>query len=426
MSLRKYEGEFLISPVPVHLGLNYCSHSCFYCFANLNKPGRRGGWESVNAYLKRRASGKPPTNLLDWYLSKGYPILCANDSDPFAKSNGTAFRQCLNALHDAGCRFVFQTRGGDGDIDLLSRLSYRTMVYVSLTSDQDETVKRNEPGAPLYRHRLDLIAACKSAGHHVVVGLNPLVSQWWSDFDGFVVRLLDLGVRHVWTGQLHLQYKQIANIPAGIKKRAESLISYARKKKKPDQAQLDHRLAALKLAGINVFEAGFSVDGHFWEPYFDLAGFPFFPTLEEWTDRMKAVAAANDQRPVAFSFEELCEWAEIGIPFRCSEFKDYLTGIGRSIRNAEGVVRAYGFRDVFSYLWRVLDYPSPLFAQCFTMVTDGSEVITDKGRDLLAYVGCNPDDQLTVELKDCVHYRDSKNRRTLTWQDQPMAAMELA
>lgn len=35
-----YYGEFLINPIPLELSLNYCSHKCAYCFANVNQPGR--------------------------------------------------------------------------------------------------------------------------------------------------------------------------------------------------------------------------------------------------------------------------------------------------------------------------------------------------------------------------------------------------
>jgi len=41
MSIRVYTGELLKSPVPLHLDMNWCSHGCFYCFANLNRPNRR-------------------------------------------------------------------------------------------------------------------------------------------------------------------------------------------------------------------------------------------------------------------------------------------------------------------------------------------------------------------------------------------------
>ncbi|MFH1058314.1 MAG: hypothetical protein V1797_06470 [Pseudomonadota bacterium] len=40
MSLRTYTGEYLVSPVPLHLDLDICSHACWWCFSRLNNPDR--------------------------------------------------------------------------------------------------------------------------------------------------------------------------------------------------------------------------------------------------------------------------------------------------------------------------------------------------------------------------------------------------
>jgi hypothetical protein len=41
MSLNLYDNELTISPIPIELSLNFYSHSCHFCFANLNAPNRR-------------------------------------------------------------------------------------------------------------------------------------------------------------------------------------------------------------------------------------------------------------------------------------------------------------------------------------------------------------------------------------------------
>src|SRR3990167_2090165 len=108
MSLRAYSGEYLISPCPVHMGLNYCSHGCWYCFANLNKPDRRGEWSQIHNTLNRFEKNEIGRSLCVWLLRQGHPILCANDSDPFAASNTDAFSELHARIKSLGLQIVYQ------------------------------------------------------------------------------------------------------------------------------------------------------------------------------------------------------------------------------------------------------------------------------------------------------------------------------
>lgn len=47
-SIRLYTGEFLISPIAMELAMNFCSHACTFCFANLNKPKR---WHNIKEII---------------------------------------------------------------------------------------------------------------------------------------------------------------------------------------------------------------------------------------------------------------------------------------------------------------------------------------------------------------------------------------
>jgi DNA repair photolyase len=49
--IEPYWGEFLISPIPLELSLNYCSHKCAYCFANLNDPKRTSDVKAIMRFL---------------------------------------------------------------------------------------------------------------------------------------------------------------------------------------------------------------------------------------------------------------------------------------------------------------------------------------------------------------------------------------
>ena len=52
MSLDTYWGEFLTSPAPMELSLNYCSHGCEYCFANINTPDRKADVKAILRLLR--------------------------------------------------------------------------------------------------------------------------------------------------------------------------------------------------------------------------------------------------------------------------------------------------------------------------------------------------------------------------------------
>ena len=49
-----YWGELFVSPAPLEMTLNHCSHACAYCFANLNDPQRRATHDLV--WPKSRAA----------------------------------------------------------------------------------------------------------------------------------------------------------------------------------------------------------------------------------------------------------------------------------------------------------------------------------------------------------------------------------
>jgi DNA repair photolyase len=127
MSLRPYVGEYLISPVPLHFGLNVCSHGCFYCFANLNNPERR----SDNADIRWLAKWQgDDATLIGWFLKQGYPLLVANDSDPFAASNEQTFLTLHGICKDKDIPICYQTKGGKPEHEALLLDSKPTMIYI--------------------------------------------------------------------------------------------------------------------------------------------------------------------------------------------------------------------------------------------------------------------------------------------------------
>lgn len=383
--LRPYTGELFISPVATHLGLNWCSAACFYCYANNNDPQRRVNSRVAMNTLRVAASGEPSKNIAANLLRAGHRILCSNDSDPFAVSNAEAFQQIYNFARERGYLFAFQTRGGKDAIKTLEEHP-PTFCYISLTSDKDDRIRFAEPGAPLHGARMELIAAAKAAGHNVVAGVNPYRPEWWQDQERLVRDLADLGVKHSWTGMLHMSYQQRDNLPMARRERHAEEITYAMKRHKPDLdglIALDNELVA---AGINVFSGGRSKQGHFWDEYSSMAQ-ATMPTLESLFDHFTAVSGG---KRVVFSLSWFSDWAERLPDVSTSAFKEYLNSFGRTLRNRGEATKAWNFRDVCAAHWRVMELPTIFdrweFAVAIQGDSDDAPVLTDDdGNPLLVW-----------------------------------------
>jgi DNA repair photolyase len=384
MSLRTYTGEYLVSPVPLHLDLDLCSHGCWWCFSRLNNPDRLADYgplkAAINAYLKK---SPPGASLVKRFLLDGHPILVSNTSDPFAASTWPKFEPFWHLCQDAGIPVTIQTRGGKAAIPTLTNATRPTMVYVSVTSDREDLLRRNEPGAPGFAERLELIQAAQAAGHFAVVGLNPFYLPWWQDPAALVARLADAGLRHVWFGSLHLHRFQVDRLSPRRRQQEAKAIAYAQKKQKPDHEVMAMVQSDLEQAGINVFRGHCSRRGGFWEPYFAM-GMPFFPTLEGFLDHLRQ---AGGGQPVAFSFDYFDRWANPAPDFQGSACKEYLNGFGRSIRNTGQQATARSFREVHSWYWRIWEFPTTLRHDDLYVATDGvdSLLVNDDGRPWWIY-----------------------------------------
>jgi len=201
-----YFGEFLLTTIPLELSLNYCSHKCAYCFANLNQPNRKAAAQSIVNQLAEIDTRKTLASKL---LALRYPILISNKVDPFAQSNYRLTLQILELLAALKIPVAFQTKGGKG-IDEAMDLIGPSCFYWSLTHSSEDTAARIEPGAPSMTERFRQIAKVRARGHHVWAGVNPMNRAWIPDVKEFAQRLADNGIRHVWSEMLHLSRDQVA------------------------------------------------------------------------------------------------------------------------------------------------------------------------------------------------------------------------
>jgi len=231
--ITNYSGEFLISSIPLELSMNYCSHSCAYCFANLNNPDRSFDFK---AFTKQITSANTRKDLASWFIKNKYPVLISNKVDPFATSNRYQTLAVTEILLQNGNPIAWQTKGGDAVVisqvlDLIGNASHHW--YISISFWNDELRKKIEPGAPSIQDRLDLIEYLLSKNQKVSIGLNPLIEDWFNLFDlkNFIDFCQKNNINDIWAEYLHLNHKQEANLSAKEKENlTQEIIDISKKR----------------------------------------------------------------------------------------------------------------------------------------------------------------------------------------------------
>lgn len=206
------KGMFLTIPIPLGLSMNYCSHSCSYCFANLNKPDRSIDMKKMYNQLIGFEKSK---TLCSWYLQNKYPIMASNLVDVFAKSNYKHFLEIYSILRKKDIPIYFQTRGGNGIDEVLKTLP-KSAFYISITSHDDAISKKIEAGSPLPSERIELIKKLKNLGHEVAIGINPYMPNY-CDAEKILQETRDYTDKY-WINSIHLNNNQLKNIPTDRQK----------------------------------------------------------------------------------------------------------------------------------------------------------------------------------------------------------------
>lgn len=198
---RPYSGEFLVNPSAVELDGNYCSYSCFYCYANLNKPNREASIPEITRFLSNLHENQDTTSVL---MKMGYPVCLSNHVDPLSPTNRFML-DIMQSLFDSGMSVVLQTKLSEkmGDIHIPKPI----MLQVTIETDKDDWGKKIAPGAPLVSTRKREIKKLVAHGHKVVVLVCPFVKSWWKDVDGAVKELVDIGVSGIWAAPMHITVK---------------------------------------------------------------------------------------------------------------------------------------------------------------------------------------------------------------------------
>ena len=367
MSLRYYSGEYLIVPVPLHLNLDACTQGCGYCFAVLNSPKYRADWDQVRKKVLKAKSDQPiGKDLTAWFLRQGYPVLVSNQSDPFAKMVNDGFMQVKELFDEHGIRMTYQTKGGTNAMDLLPK-EKPTLVYISITSDNNDTLKKYEVNAPPFEERLALAIACKQAGHDVEVAINPFIPSWWDDLPAFLDTLLKHDLKKIVWDVVHMSARQAVNVSSRFKE----MVPYAMKKTKPDQGYMREMELYMQKIGINTCRK-YSSKGGWWDEYYKIL--PWFPTLDDWFTKLRQIQSQTG-KPVRFTLVDFNQYCSPAFPpFESSSFLHYLMGVGMQIRKIHGGdPRIRSFQDVNWWLFDILQIPSIFFEPGITVCVEDDD-----------------------------------------------------
>ncbi|CCQ54032.1 MAG: radical SAM protein [Crocosphaera sp.] len=348
--LSPYYGEFLISPIPLELSGNHCSHLCDYCFANLGSPGAIFDEKATYRLIEKREKRKILQAKL---LSKKYPVLISNRSDPFSMSNYKQFVPLMRRLTELEIPISIQTRGGLG-IDETLKFLPPSVWYISITHDNEETRKKVEKHASSIDDRFHLILKLKEQGHRVVVGVNPLVPEWIVNPGFFLNQLKVSGVEGIWIERLHLAaHQQRKNLSKrAIKALGEDVFDRAKKKSITDKERdvFDLFIGLCETLEIPYYSVGQPYRSDFFKPYREI--YPkSWPTTQEFLNHL----IDNDIQEFGFN-----SWFDFMLPYfpedESRQHSLYLyTSIGYNRRECHEVIAEMGrprnYEELLSAIW---------------------------------------------------------------------------
>lgn len=392
-----YSGEIFINPIPLHLSLNYCSHKCAYCFANLNSPDRTLDAKKLQSQLKNFYRQE---NLVAQLMRDQYPVLLSNTVDPFATSNYQYTLPIIEQLNALGIPVTFQTRGasnakGDEALTAVIENTPPSLFYISITTTQEPIRELVEPGAPSIAYRLDLIDRLIKAGHRVAIGINPYEKDWIPDLPGFVSLLYSKGIRNIWFGVLHFNNMQIANM-TDKEKRAigNSRLSQTKKQEDIKFDELQNHIDTFR-AQYPDLHCFLSLDGkenHFFDIYGQVYKnkFPVFNDYYNWV-------YANKKPGDLLHFDDLRAIFEPKLPKGQYDFSSLAYAAQRGdykkpeVREFINSFKKVSLIDYVRFLWNNEKFGFKLnrkfgFASLVQEGADGYELVLDgQGNEIFVF-----------------------------------------
>ena len=342
-----YYGEFAISPVPIELSFNWCSHNCGYCFANLNKPDRKA---NIKGTLNMLSEMHKRQTLEAYLLREKYPVLISNRVDPFAVSNYRQSLPIIELLTQLDIPVAFQTKGGRG-IDECLAMVKPSCWYISINSLDEDYRKRMEPGAPTFKERLQLAEKLVSRGHSVSIGINPAVPEWLPNPGELIKQIAATGAHGIWAEPLHFNAKQIKTMPDKVRSQfTQAQLDRAKKQIVPsDYAKFLSHIEELAIeSGLEVFSVDHSKPSQFWVPYKEKYQ-KLFPTNQDFINHLVATGTANNS---IIKVEQYLDFMVPKLPNGVLGCGHYIGATAHQIcREQENWTNHMSYKDLLIYLW---------------------------------------------------------------------------
>lgn len=345
--IEPYWGEFLISPIPLELSLNYCSHKCAYCFANLNDPKRTGDVKAIMRFLSTYLDRETLEARL---LKDGYPVVVSNRTDPFAAANYRQMLPILETMATLEIPVAIQTKGGYGVEDALKFLP-PSVWYISISMLDDDIRRRIEPGAPDIESRFRLIEKVRDRGGRVILGLNPLVPEWLPEPGRLLDRAQAAGAEAVWIEELHLNHRQIGNMTAKEREAIGADILERSTRRRRADIDEDAFFEARDLAasmGLPIFSNGQPEYSDIWSIYRQTYR-KTFPTNQDFVNHCMLKRETGD----VLTYED---WSGIvlpGLPDGRYRMSKYLGASSMSIWEEYNVPSKLTYEELLGIVWKL-------------------------------------------------------------------------
>ena len=176
-----------------------CSHGCVYCYAPEVTHSEWRGWRvpGVRENIATRLSKEIGP------LRGTIGIGTSTDPYQYVERRFELTRQCLEIISRKGLAVNVMTKSDLflRDADLLSGM--RHAIGVTVTTIDDPTSKRTEPGAPLPSVRLDAMRDAVDSGLSVYGLIGPVMSSLEGREAEFVEAVVSTGIRAVCIDRLN-------------------------------------------------------------------------------------------------------------------------------------------------------------------------------------------------------------------------------
>ena len=219
--LKLYFGEFLLSPFPLELSYGKCDYGCAYCYQYLRRSHFPTHLE-FSGTLNTIVRPDQYSNTIAQLITRGYPIVISNHTDPFCPSNQEYTQAIVRACIDSNVPVSFQTKTGSFLLDIAAMLP--PSVFAITLTTLDENIRQEiEPGAPSVAYRLDCIEKLAGMGHGVVVYCIPYIPECVPNPAHYVSTIKNAGAEVLYTELLrfrntHIKATNRDSLPPLIKK----------------------------------------------------------------------------------------------------------------------------------------------------------------------------------------------------------------